>query len=122
MSDPVLSVRDLAKAFGGLRAVDGVSFDVAAGDLVALIGPNGAGKSTCFNLINGQLAPDAGRGLVFLHRGALGIVLLDGLHELPVLHQTGEGFDDGAVRHGGLLGCGIFGRGAFEVNCRNPVD
>ncbi len=64
MSEPVLSVRDLAKAFGGLRAVDGVSFDVAAGDLVALIGPNGAGKSTCFNLINGQLAPDAGRVLI----------------------------------------------------------
>ena len=56
----VLQVSRLAKAFGGVRAVDDVSFAVAAGELVALIGPNGAGKTTCFNLVNGQLAPDAG--------------------------------------------------------------
>ena len=57
----VLAAEQLVKAFGGVRAVDGVSFRVAAGEIVALIGPNGAGKSTCFNLLNGQLAPDAGR-------------------------------------------------------------
>ncbi|MEO5766072.1 MAG: ABC transporter ATP-binding protein [Casimicrobiaceae bacterium] len=56
----VLVVSRLSKAFGGVDAVHDVSFDVAAGELVALIGPNGAGKTTCFNLINGQLAPDAG--------------------------------------------------------------
>jgi branched-chain amino acid transport system ATP-binding protein len=56
----VLSVRDLEKAFGGVRAVDGVSFDIAKGEFLALIGPNGAGKSTCFNIINGQLRPDKG--------------------------------------------------------------
>ena len=56
----VLSVRALAKSFGGVRAVDGVSFDIAAGQFLALIGPNGAGKSTCFNIINGQLRPDRG--------------------------------------------------------------
>jgi len=60
MTAPILRVTELAKAFDGVRAVDSVSFDVAAGELVALIGPNGAGKSTCFNLVNGQLAPDAG--------------------------------------------------------------
>ena len=60
MTAPVLAVRDLAKAFGGVKAVDGVSFDVAAGEVVALIGPNGAGKTTCFNLINGQWKPDRG--------------------------------------------------------------
>ena len=58
--DAVLRVDALTKAFGGVRAVDGVSFTVAAGELVALIGPNGAGKTTCFNLVNGQLTPDAG--------------------------------------------------------------
>ena len=61
MTTPVLSVRRLAKAFGGIRAVDDVSFDVGAGEVVALIGPNGAGKTTCFNLVNGQLRPDAGQ-------------------------------------------------------------
>ena len=56
----VLSVRGLRKSFGGVRAVDGVSFGLGAGELLAMIGPNGAGKSTCFNLINGQLKPDRG--------------------------------------------------------------
>jgi branched-chain amino acid transport system ATP-binding protein len=60
----VLSVRDLSKAYGGLRAVDRVSFDVAPGELVAMIGPNGAGKTTCFNLVNGQLQPDSGEILL----------------------------------------------------------
>jgi len=57
---PVLRVDKLAKAFGGVDAVRDVSFAVGAGELVALIGPNGAGKTTCFNLVNGQLRPDAG--------------------------------------------------------------
>ena len=60
MNSPILQVTGLAKAFDGVRAVDGVTFQVAAGELVALIGPNGAGKTTCFNLVNGQLRPDAG--------------------------------------------------------------
>jgi branched-chain amino acid transport system ATP-binding protein len=59
-----LSVKNLSKAYGGVRAVDRVSFDVAAGELVAMIGPNGAGKTTCFNLLNGQLEPDAGEILL----------------------------------------------------------
>jgi len=60
MTPPVLAVEGLAKAFGGVVAVQSVSFRVGAGELVALIGPNGAGKTTCFNLVNGQLAPDVG--------------------------------------------------------------
>lgn len=57
----VLSVSGITKSFGGVRAVDGASFNVSAGQILALIGPNGAGKSTCFNVVNGQLKPDAGR-------------------------------------------------------------
>jgi branched-chain amino acid transport system ATP-binding protein len=57
---PLLEVRSLHKAFGGLRAVHDVSFALAGGEMLALIGPNGAGKSTCFNMVNGQLAPDSG--------------------------------------------------------------
>ena len=60
----ILSVRDLAKAYGGVKALAGVSFDVAAGEIVALIGPNGAGKTTFFNVLNGQLAPDSGEVLL----------------------------------------------------------
>lgn len=60
LSDVVLQVEGLHKAFGGVQAVADVSFAVTAGEMLALIGPNGAGKSTCFNMLNGQLAPDAG--------------------------------------------------------------
>ena len=56
----LLQVRELGKSFGGNRAVDGISFSVAAGELLALIGPNGAGKSTTFNMVNGQLRADSG--------------------------------------------------------------
>ncbi|HWS76402.1 MAG TPA: ABC transporter ATP-binding protein [Quisquiliibacterium sp.] len=62
---PLLSVQGLGKSFGGVRAVDDVSFELRPGELLALIGPNGAGKSTCFNMINGQLVPDRGR--ILLH-------------------------------------------------------
>ena len=58
MSD--LSIRVLSKAFGGVHAVREISFNVKRGEFLAMIGPNGAGKSTCFNMINGQLAPDSG--------------------------------------------------------------
>jgi len=56
----VLAVEGLSKAFGGVQAVEGVAFEVAGGELLALIGPNGAGKTTCFNMLNGQLRPDRG--------------------------------------------------------------
>jgi branched-chain amino acid transport system ATP-binding protein len=60
MTTSLLKVRGLSKAFGGVRAVSKVDFDVHAGELLALIGPNGAGKSTCFNMLNGQLQCDSG--------------------------------------------------------------
>lgn len=59
MSD-VLRVERLSKSFGGIAAVDDVSFTVAKGELLALIGPNGAGKTTCFNMLMGQLKPSSG--------------------------------------------------------------
>jgi branched-chain amino acid transport system ATP-binding protein len=57
----VLDVTAISKRFGGVRAVESVSFQVAAGEMLALIGPNGAGTSTCFNMLNGQIPPDSGR-------------------------------------------------------------
>src|SRR5690606_34755001 len=59
-SMPLLQIRDLARSFGGLRAVDGVSFDVSRGSITGLIGPNGAGKSTLFDLVTGVTRADRG--------------------------------------------------------------
>ena len=59
----LLEVTGLSKRFGGVQAVQDLSFGIAAGELVGLIGPNGAGKSTAFNLINGVIRPDRGRVL-----------------------------------------------------------
>ena len=68
----ILQVRNLAKRFGGLTAVSGLSFDVHEGEILGLIGPNGAGKSTTFNLIAGTYAADAGE-LLFLNASLRGL-------------------------------------------------
>ena len=57
----LLSVEGLNKSYGGVHAVRGVTFALKAGEILALIGPNGAGKSTCFDMLNGQTTPSAGR-------------------------------------------------------------
>ncbi len=57
----VLDVRAISRNFGGLKAVDAVSFSLAKGEVTALIGPNGAGKTTCFNLLGGTLGCDGGQ-------------------------------------------------------------
>ena len=61
---PLLTVTDLTKDFGGLRAVSRLSFDAEPGEILGLIGPNGAGKTTVFNLVTGFLRPTAGRILL----------------------------------------------------------
>jgi ABC-type branched-subunit amino acid transport system ATPase component/ABC-type branched-subunit amino acid transport system permease subunit len=63
-TDIILSVQGLSKSFGGLKAVQNVSFDVHRGEILGIIGPNGAGKTTLFNLLNGFLLPNAGRVLL----------------------------------------------------------
>lgn len=60
----LLSVQGLQKRFAGVVAAKDVSFELAAGELLAIIGPNGAGKSTTFNMVGGQLTPDSGRVLL----------------------------------------------------------
>src|ERR1700677_47346 len=62
---PVLELKDLCKAFGGLRAVNGVSLKIMPGDRKAIIGPNGAGKTTLFNLISGIFPATSGQVLLF---------------------------------------------------------
>ncbi len=96
-----LKVEGLLVNFGGVRAVNHVSFSVEVGERLAIIGPNGAGKTTLFNLINGQLAPTAGQifffgqdvtGLPTHQRAQLGqaraFQIISLLQELTVLENT----------------------------------
>jgi len=66
--EPVLEVLGLTKRYGGVTAVDDVSFTVPAGRIVGLIGPNGAGKTTCFNMISGAISPTAGEVRLLGHQ------------------------------------------------------
>ncbi|MBI3624816.1 MAG: ABC transporter ATP-binding protein [Candidatus Rokubacteria bacterium] len=82
MAEPILQVEDIHLAFGGVKALQGVSFEVRRGEILSVIGPNGAGKTVCLNCINGLYRPQQGRirfegkdlgGLTPYQRAALGI-------------------------------------------------
>ena len=91
--DPTLMVEHLTMRFGGLLAVDDLSFAAGRGDITALIGPNGAGKTTVFNCITGFYKPSEGR--IILRRGAEGV-----MDELAALTNSGRRFvenDSGAL-------------------------
>jgi len=60
VAEPLLSVENLVKRFGGIKATDGLSLDVASGQLHAIIGPNGAGKTTLISQLTGQIRPSSG--------------------------------------------------------------
>ena len=68
----MLSVKSLAKSFGGNQAVSDLSFELVDGEMLALIGPNGAGKSTTFNMVNGQIRPDSGT-IIFDNKSLIGL-------------------------------------------------
>ncbi len=65
--DALIRVRDLRKDYGSIRALDGISFEVARGDILGFLGPNGAGKTTAMKLITGFLEPDGGTVIVAGH-------------------------------------------------------
>jgi branched-chain amino acid transport system ATP-binding protein len=81
-NDPLLTVERLTMRFGGLTAIDDLSFSVGRGDITALIGPNGAGKTTVFNCVTGFYKPTEGR--IALRRGR-------GIGEAAVRELTGSG-------------------------------
>ena len=68
-----LDVRGLVKAFGGVKAIDNVTFTVPDGSLTAVIGPNGAGKTTVFNLVTNLFRPDSGE-IAFYGESLLGLL------------------------------------------------
>jgi len=79
---PLLSLREVSKSFGGIKAVHSITFDVGESEILGLVGPNGAGKTTLFNCVCGQLRPDGGdiifdgqslEGLPTYRRARLGI-------------------------------------------------
>lgn len=91
-----LEVRDLSKRFGGISALDGVGFDVRAGEILGFIGPNGAGKTTLFDVVSGFLAPDAGRVLMRAEDGEV-----DDITEMAAARRArlglGRSFQDGRL-------------------------
>lgn len=105
----VLRVDRVTKSFGGLRAVNEVSFEVPEGQILGLIGPNGAGKTTVFNLLNGIFRPDAGR-ILFRERDITGMkpyrVARLGLART---HQVVRPLNELTVRENAMVGA-CFGR------------
>ena len=104
MTEPLLSARNLTVRFGGVVAVNDVSFDVREGEVFTLIGPNGAGKTTVFNLISRIYEPTAGR-IEFQGRDITGVAP----HEIAALgiartFQNIELFEHATVLHNLLIG------------------
>jgi branched-chain amino acid transport system ATP-binding protein len=110
---PQLEVREVSKHFGGLAAVDGLSFTVARGSIVGLIGPNGAGKTTAFNVITGQLP--ATRGEVRLNgRTITGLPPYEiARMGLVRTFQSTVLYADSSVLENVLRGCAIVRRAGF---------
>ncbi|MDB4884681.1 MAG: hypothetical protein JWN79_119 [Gemmatimonadetes bacterium] len=102
-STSVVEAEGLVRAFGARRAVDGVSFSLAAGECLALFGPNGAGKTTLLRMLAGLLAPSAGRCLV------AGVALRDGARARGLV---------GLVSHASMLYGALSGRENVEFAAR----
>ncbi len=86
MTQPAISVKDLSYSYGDNLAVDGIAFDVAAGEVIGFLGPNGAGKSTVVKILTGQLTPLKGTAVL------LGLDIVK--ERKQVQHQIGISFED----------------------------
>ena len=111
--EPLLSVCGVSVRFGGIVALDGVSFDIREGEIAGLIGPNGAGKTTLFNCLSRLYEPSAG-DILFNGRSILGAER----HEIPVIglgrtFQNVALFDKLSVLDNVKVGCHAQSRGGF---------
>jgi len=104
LAPPLLQVQNLVRSFGGVHAVDDISFEIQPGQTVSIIGPNGSGKTTAFNLISGLLRPDRGR-ILFEGRRIDGYSP-DRIAELGIARtfQNGRVFGNMTVRENVLIG------------------
>src|SRR6516162_4543159 len=88
---PILEVRELVKFYGRRKVVDGVNFEVDAGEVVGLLGPNGAGKTTSFRMTTGQVTPNAGK-VLFAGQDVTGLPMFKrarlGMGYLPQEHSV----------------------------------
>ena len=113
---PLLQIRDVAVRFGGIRALNGVSFDVGAGQICGLIGPNGSGKTTMFNCISGIYRPNEGE--VRLAGEVLGGVSKHSIVDRGIgrTFQNVALFRSMTVRDNMLAGAHHLGRSGFLAN------
>ena len=114
----VLTLTSVSKSFGALKVTDDVSLSVPKGQALGIIGPNGAGKSTLFNLITGNILPDAGR-IAFLGRDVTGVRAMD-----RVRMGVGRSFQipqpfDGLTVFENLLTAAAFGQGKREAEVQD---
>jgi ABC-2 type transport system ATP-binding protein len=112
----LLNVRGLSKSYGERRAVDGVSFQVQAGQTVGLIGPNGAGKSTTVSMICGLLRPDAGS--VELDGVAIGAGPSDVKHKIGFVPQDLALYEDLSARENLRLFAALYGIKGAQMKAR----
>ena len=105
----ILEVNHVSRTFGGLKALNDVTFDLAEGEILGLIGPNGAGKTTLFNCINGVFPPSAGQ-VIFRGRSTAGLPTYKVAHlGLARTHQIVRPLNDLSVRENVMVGA-CFGR------------
>lgn len=107
----ILQVENLTKRFGGLIAVNNVSFELPEGQILGLIGPNGAGKTTLFNAINGVYPPDGGR-VIFRGEETTGIKTYKMAHRrMARTHQIVKPLNELTVRENVMVGACFGGEG-----------
>src|SRR5688572_30083491 len=110
----MIRVEGLVKRFGEIRAVDGVSFEVRAGEIYGLLGPNGAGKTTIFSMLAGLLGPDSGR--IVVNGVDLAESPLEVKRGLGIVPQEVAIYEELTARENLRLWAGLYGLAGAELD------